>query len=431
MSRSLEEAALNRKLNQTATVVGGVSRKAAVQERENVITQQRAANASTFSSQPLSNSTTYANPPNYNSETSYNTARSYRHYYDTQPTVWPGDIPRSYGYRGMHYNVIWDPFYRSYGWYGPNRTWVYYESVATAGAPVAAPVVVAERQSSNVAVIFMILFVSVIVIVLILVLTSYFSARAAKKEEAAQREYDRQRAPQTPAYKAPVERKSYKAPVTETKDTTTGEVKKTALGSLTKGSIIRLSDDISLKDAKSLDSAATGLTIRVDKVLHVREKSDLANITLIYGTSDYEDQAVLIKLKDIDGKRVAACYTLDVEGSRHDLIENDAAFLFSPPADENNFDPQDLRYAKQFSRDLSGDGEETFGLIHSQELHGTGTYAPKQQGVDEVLATVAEWRNTGRSSNEYLVIETGNGTSSHVEGWWGDKLDESEVEFYS
>ena len=91
----------------------------------------------------------------------------------------------------------------------------------------------------------------------------------------------------------------------------------------------------------------------------------------------------------------------------------------------------ELRYAKQFTRKLDGDRDDTFTLVHAHELHGSAVYRPPQAGVSEVLATVAEWRNSARDTNEYLAIETGNGTSSNVETWWGERIRPDESEFLS
>jgi hypothetical protein len=394
------ESSLNRTLNQTTTTPGGVSRATAGQERSAAVAPKPAPAATG----PI--------PSGYHATTDYYTARTYRHYYEVQPSIWPGDIPLFYAYGGVRYSVIWDPFYHSYGWYGPNRTWVYYDSVpAVAMGPAPMPVaVVTHHRSGFWDLMFWLLFFAIF-IALIAAIIWYVNDKRRRAQAASD----------VPVAPGPQERTSYKAPV-EVRD---------EVGTLTAGSIIRLTDAISMADAIKLAPSSTGLFVTVDRVLTVREKNDLCQWTFVYGTSESENQALLIKIKQVGADRDIACYTRDVEGSRPDLLARDNYFLFGRPDNEENFDPMELRYAKQFTRKLDGDRDDTFTLVHAHELHGSAVYRPPQAGVSEVLATVAEWRNSARDTNEYLAIETGNGTSSNVETWWGERIRPDEIEFLS
>lgn len=397
VARTPAETTLNRAINQTSSTAGGVSRAAATQERATAMAPRPAAAG------PV--------PAGYNASTDYYTARTYVHYYDVQPSIWPIGIPTFYMYRGYRYSVMWDPFYHSYGWYMPDRSWVYYDSMlpaAAAIAPIAPAVVVHTRQSffgGLFGVIFFLVFIA-----LILAIIWYLVTRPRRTAVA----YD---APATPG---PQERPSYKAPVATRDD----------LGRLTQGSVIRLTDASSMEDAIKLAPSSTGLFVTVNHVLTVREKNDLCQWTLINATSEWENQELLIKVKQVGAQRDVVCYTRDIEGSRPDLLAQNHFFLFGQPADENNFDPMELRYAKQFARELDGKQEDTFALIHPHELHGSAVYRPPQAGVTEVLATIAEWRNVARETNEYIAIETGNGASSNVETWWGDRVAANEIEFF-
>jgi hypothetical protein len=394
------ESSLNRTLNQTSTTPGGVSRAAAAQDRATAMAPRAAASSAAASA-----------PIGYHASTDYATAVTYRHYYYTQPSIWPGDIPLYYPYGGVRYHVIWDPFYNSYGWYNPSHTWIYYDSMP-ALAPVAVapvPVAVVHGGPSFLSNLFWLVVLLLILVVLIVLCWQVITK-------------DRRRSsPPAPDGPGPQERTSYKAPVD-----TTDEV-----GTLTQGSVIRLTDAASMEDAIKLAPASTGLFVTVDKVLTAREKNDLCTWTLIYGTSEFANQELLIKVKEVGAQRDIVCYTRDVEGSREELLAHDNYFLFAQPADENNYNAMELRYARQFQRRLDGDKEDTFVLIHPHELHGSAAYRPAQPGVGEVLATVAEWRNAACETNEYIAIETGNGVSSNVEGWWGDRVQAGEIEFLS
>jgi hypothetical protein len=191
--------------------------------------------------------------------------------------------------------------------------------------------------------------------------------------------------------------------------------------SVTKGTQLLFSDPISLEDARSLHSSATSLEVTVNRVLRVKEEKDLCEWFFVYGTSEFEDQEVLLKVKLVDGEQDFACFTRDVEGSREELIDRDECFLFSEPSEEGQ-DPQSLRYAAAFTRKLADDREDSFNKTHSHELHGRGTYQPVERGIESVFTTVMEWTNVDREGNQYLALETGNGKISNVEGWWGDRL---------
>jgi hypothetical protein len=189
-----------------------------------------------------------------------------------------------------------------------------------------------------------------------------------------------------------------------------------------------LSDPLSLKDAREINSGAEGLKVTVDSVLRVQEKNGLATWTFIYGTSEKDEQSLLIKVKAVDDNREFACYTLEREGTRQDFLDENYFWLFSKPESEE-FNPLDLRYTNEFKQDLAGVGvDDLYKMIHRSELHGTGTYSPTRTGINEVLTTVAEYHtNAVREGTEYLVLETGNGGSSQLETWWGAPLKTSEI----
>ena len=416
-ARSTAEAAINRKINQTDTASGGISRAAAVKERDAVIAQSRGGAAGASARDTSAPAAGAAANPNttvyhttvYNSRVDYVTARGFRHYYTYQPSIWPQDIPYFLMYGGIRRSILWDPFYHSYGWYGPDNSWTYYDSAVASSrvAPVAVVVTRPETNPDDGGFLKLVLDLLIVLIVLALAWIGWKSWQAARKKNTAVAPAERPRG-------------SYQAPVAD---------EQREHGAFSKGGLLRLSDAISMEDARKLDPNSPGLFVTVDRVLTIREKNDLCTWTCLYGTSEFENQEVLVKIKEADGQKTMACYTRDLEGSRQDLIDQNDFFLFSKPEDEAHFNPMELRLAREFTHTLGG-AEEKFALIHPHELHGSARYNPAPKGVEgEVLATVAEWRNVARPANEYLAIETGTAASSNVETWWGDRLLESEVEF--
>lgn len=365
-------------------------------------------------------SRTYQVPTGYNSRTPYSVARGYRHYYDYQPSIWPYGLPYHYLYMGMMYNLMWSPLYHSYGWYGPGQQWVYYDSVSggaaqgqidqtqmvdQSGQPVRT--VVVQRDNGSGFVLFMI----VLFILIVSVIVGVWWWRRRSSVEVVETE------PANTSYLPPVEpKKTF--------------LKQSGLDGLRVGETITLTDPISLKDARVLNPKSKGLRVIINQILAVREKDDACAWTFLYGTSEFEQQEVLIKVKDVGGQRSCVCYTRDVEGTRQDLLDGGARFLFSQPETEA-FDPSDLRYSQSFERDLSGDGADQFGMIQRHELHGSATYRGPSSFKRDLLATVAEWRNARRPTNEYLALETGTRDSSNVEGWWGDSLAVADLRFPS
>ena len=314
-----------------------------------------------------------------------------------------------YLYGGYRHHVVWNPFYHSYGWFSPNNDWIYYDSVA---APLPVEVAVAPNAVLNPSPPATSVFTQFLNFAFVAVLIGFAAIAVIYVWRAP--------GPKPTDNPPPAPRKTYMAPDVGPDGGHPGR------GRLKKGCVIQLTDPISMEDAHKVDAHATALNVIVDQVLKVREAHDLCSWTLIYGMSEFEDQPLLIKIKEFEGQRSITCYTKDVEGTRQELVESNNCFMFSRPLDESNFVPMELRYAHEFKRNLDGDQEETFRLIHPSELHGSANYLDGTAG-QEMLATIAEWRNANRQDNGYIVVETGTGNSSNVEGWWGDSVSPDEI----
>lgn len=357
----------------------------------------------------------------------YNTQRVYR--YDTEPALRPTYIPLQYRYRSRDYLIIYDNSYRGYGWYDPAGSWTYYDSVASipptsiTTQPVVSTPSYYHQYSrpprNNVFSGLMRIILMVCAALLLFYLFTLLLRRMAKSiNRAAGSTTSVQPPPQPYSPAAPAKENTFIDRMTNRDDIT----------GVAKGDIVTLSDALSLKDAREIDSNAEGLKVTVDSVLRVREKNGLATWTFIYGTSEKDDQSLLIKVKTVDDNREFACYTLEREGTRQDFLDENYFWLFSKPETEE-FSPLDLRYTNQFKQDLAGVGvDDLYKMIHRSELHGTGTYSPVRTGINEVLTTVAEYHTDAvREGTEYLVLETGNGGSSQLETWWGAPLKTSEI----
>ena len=352
------------------------------------------------------------------------------HYrYTSEPSVWPSGLPRSYYYGGYHYNVIYDPFYHGYGWYVGSR-WFYYDVMFNAANAVAynnaynnQPVAVYSNGDSGAAagIVYGMLVIIGLVVVFVIIaatITWYNNYRETRRYNTPV-DYS----PTT--YSTP--RSTY-LPATSVKpnsklDKWTG---KADITRVSPGNVIGLKDALSMEDARKLNPKSNALGVTVTHVTRVQEKNGFATWTFIHGKSE-TGQALLIGVKDVDGNRDIVCYTLDVTGTRRELINAGNNWLFVSPDDVSNYNPMDLAYTSWFSRKLDGDNEDVYEQKEQGELHGVATFNPVRPGP-ETLATVVEYA-CGRTQacDQYLVAELGLGKQTIVEGWWGARVDAKDI----
>ncbi len=389
-------------------------------EKQQVVTQQK--QAATAQAQRIQ-------------DASYRTS-SGRYHYDYEPSVWPMGLPRSYYYGGYSYNIMWDPFYRGYGWYGPGGVWMYYDGVATGMAMANGGGGVVATGSGPVYVrssfpwigfwITILLLFTIFVIVGLIV--SYNNRRRRGFEysdEGPRRTTGIDMSDiEAELAKDPPPRTSYVAAPTVKENTTLDKMRgKADVTRVAPGDTISLRDVINMRDVKD---GAKGMAVRVVNITRFQDKDGLAVFTFIRGRSAI-DQALYILVKDVDQDRAITCYTEHLAGTRDELLAADANWLFVNPGTES-FKPMELDYTSWFKQALDGENEDIYNRKKQGVIHGTATFNPERRGQSELLGTLVEYRTDQlRDLNQYLILELGNGDRSNVETFWGWELRDADV----
>jgi hypothetical protein len=122
-------------------------------------------------------------------------------------------------------------------------------------------------------------------------------------------------------------------------------------------------------------------------------------------------------------------------GTRQDLVDRGALWLFQEPANPNRFDPADLRYTTTIRQNLpkpgGGDEEVVYELKGQGELQCKYTEQPPRSGMgQEGLATVVEYRTAQEVENpEFLILDIGEqrSSTSYVQFFLGCPIKFSEV----
>lgn len=163
--------------------------------------------------------------------------------------------------------------------------------------------------------------------------------------------------------------------------------------SIKPGDIVQLSDlrtiEISRKAGKGMD----GLDYAVSSILRIKQENDLVEWRFfeLEVSEEEERESLSLVAKIVDDKvSIAALEPLGIEpGSREELLDREMLFLFQPPEDEDDFDPDDLK----FSAELIPEDEASFGWFQKPqgELYGEADYIPPRSGIDKQAATVVEY----------------------------------------
>jgi hypothetical protein len=182
---------------------------------------------------------------------------------------------------------------------------------------------------------------------------------------------------------------------------------------------IRPGDIVTLKDRETLEllmeekrpNFARGLDLTVKIVRRITEQRELMHWVLCEFEQVHlqgEDQTWYLLVKVVDEAfdlRVLFVPADFQPGSRAELLDAGARWLFKPPADENNFRPGELEWTEEIDQTLD-DGQT---LLYRQKpqglLFGTLVEEPKPSGLKEPqFVSILEYQANRDCENPELVL---------------------------
>ncbi len=202
-------------------------------------------------------------------------------------------------------------------------------------------------------------------------------------------------------------------------------------------SVITISDAQGIADSMKRGLGVRGIDYTVSRIGRLRQVNNLSTHLLFTLQDEAQVTYLLVKIVD-DLIDLGLYFEVDglAPGTRKELVDRGALWLFQEPANPDNFDPAELRYTTTIRQTLpkaGGGQEEVLYEIKPQgELQCDYFETPPRSGMTgDALATIVEYRTAQATENpEFLIVEIGdkNGTSSYVQFFLGCGVKFSEVD---
>jgi hypothetical protein len=367
-------------------------------------------------------------------------ASDYKSSFPREPSTRPDYIPRTTTVGGNNYTVIYDSGHGGYGYYMGNR-WTPYNALADA--------VVLDslmnrhnyaygpgygygyggggyyRQSSGGGVFVGLLFIIILVIAAVVVVKYLNSKKAVAIDPYGNAVASAKMGAMSP----PPLRDLKKSPMDKSKPEDWMAVRP--------GSVVTVSDAQGIADSMKRGLGVRGIDYTVERIGKLRQVNDLSTHLLFTLKDEAQMTYLLVKIVD-DLIDLGLYFEPDglAPGTRQELVDRGALWLFQEPSNPQNFDPAELRYTTSIRQTLpkaGGGQEEVLYEIKPQgELQCDYTETPPRSGMSgNLLATVVEYRTAQQTENpEFLILEIGekNGTSSYVQFFLGCGVKFSEVD---
>ncbi len=195
--------------------------------------------------------------------------------------------------------------------------------------------------------------------------------------------------------------------------------------------VVLISDQQTLQDSVKAGLGMKPLQYTVAEITTVQEMDDLCTwiFYLLKPTQVEIKQDLMLLCKIVDTVMDIRLYyqTEFKPGSRSDIIQRGDFFLFRSPQDPDNFKASELKY----SMDLTHE-DDRWVLKDFGEMNGDVTFEPSKTGMEDMVATVAEYALTEGQTldTEVLILEIGKGVEGLVKMFAGCGINQSEVEVY-
>ncbi|HEV7406259.1 MAG TPA: hypothetical protein VGO11_25145 [Chthoniobacteraceae bacterium] len=367
-------------------------------------------------------------------------AAEYQSTFPTQPNTRPSYIPQTTSVGGNNYTVIYNQSYGGYGYYmGGNwmaynvlsdaimmdslmnrHNYAYGPSYAYGSGPV-------YYQHSSGGGFFVGLLFIVILVIAAVVVVKYLGSK--KKVATDPFNSGASAAARTGAMSPPPIRDLKKSPMDKSKAADWMAVRP--------NSVVTISDTQGIADSMKRGLGVRGIDYTVSRIGRLRQVNNLSTHLLFTLQDESQVTYLLVKIVD-DLIDLGLYFEVDglAAGTRQELVDRGALWLFQEPANPQNFDPAELRYTTSIRQTLPAAGggqEEVLYEIKPQgELQCDYFETPPRSGMSgDSLATIVEYRTAQPTENpEFLIVEIGekNGASSYVQFFLGCGVKFSEVD---
>ena len=197
------------------------------------------------------------------------------------------------------------------------------------------------------------------------------------------------------------------------------------------GSFITLSDSQSMEDSQKRGQGFKGIRYAVERTAIADDTEQLA--TWVFLTLNDQYQKLLLMVKSVDEEIDYRIYYANEEfhpARREEVIRRGDLWLFSPPENENDFDPADLEYSAEIVQKTDS-GELAYVRKDQGERHADYAETPNMSGARDLVATVVEYSTSESTVNpELLILEIGSASrrTGEVNMYQGCPISEAEMD---
>jgi len=363
-------------------------------------------------------------------------SKDYTSKYNTQPSNRPDHIPERTTVGGRSVVVVYDSSHRGYGYYGVGGGWCYYD-------PWDDPYTMRRlmrrhnyyyddyhryshydgrpRGRSWFGFFVGLLIVGIFIAVAVAIVgASVWQARVLNEDGRAR------------SGKAGRRKKAAPPPTSDKNDPAFWR-------QVTPGSRVTLSDEQALEDAMKAGGGIRGLEYGVRCVDLVTDLDELAEWRFYCLDRGEEELLLMAKIVDDAVDLVVYFEHPDVKpGTRAELLDEEAGWMFEEPDAHEGVRPSALAYVREVCETIADDEEESeihYCLKGQGVMHGRVTRSPYASGTDTAFVSVAEYRAAGDCENpELLILERGgedNPDGGHVTVYLGSNVNLSEIDVLS
>ena len=183
------------------------------------------------------------------------------------------------------------------------------------------------------------------------------------------------------------------------------------------GSIVRLTDEQAVQEAKEKGRGKRGLEYEVGDIVQINEATEQVQWRLFELVDD--EESLWLMVRTVGDELEVRVYFEDEEafesGTRAEQVEREEFWLFRQPEDEDDWEPADLEFTSRISWDFE-DGKGT--AVFSQKPQGQlyGSFEVMGEDIGPLPASVIEYYSPDAvDNNEIVIIETGGVDPKTVE----------------
>ena len=197
------------------------------------------------------------------------------------------------------------------------------------------------------------------------------------------------------------------------------------------GSFITLSDSQSMEDSQKRGEGFQGIRFAVESTLVADDTEGFCSWVMVQLNDNH--QRLMLVVKAVDNAIDHRIYYANEDfhpARREEVVRRGDTWLFEAPADENNFEAADLRYAAEIVQTID-ERVITYVRKDQGERHANATETPNPLGLMQQIATLVEYATSDATENpELLVLEIGAASrrTGEITLYLGCPIRESEID---